>query len=92
MISDRDVGQAAVLIVKRYGDDAMIEAAERDDQLPDEGDVAGAETWQRTKERQWQGTLSVTERLVFSRAVLLVRSGAHDAGKGVIGGPPRSRR
>ena len=29
MISDRDVWHAAVLIVKRYGDDAMLEAAER---------------------------------------------------------------
>jgi hypothetical protein len=29
MIPDRDVWQAALLIVKRYGDDAMLEAAER---------------------------------------------------------------
>jgi hypothetical protein len=29
MISDRDVWAAAVLMVKRYGDDAMLEAAER---------------------------------------------------------------
>jgi hypothetical protein len=27
MIDDRDVWQAAVLVVKRYGDDAMLEAA-----------------------------------------------------------------
>jgi len=33
MIGDRDVWQAALLIVKRYGDDAMHEAAERADQL-----------------------------------------------------------
>ena len=33
--------------VKRYGDDAMLEAAERADQLLDEGDMAGAETWHR---------------------------------------------
>jgi hypothetical protein len=26
MISDRDVWQAALLMVKRYGDDAMLEA------------------------------------------------------------------
>src|SRR4029453_7290505 len=32
---------AALLIVKRYGDDAMLEAAERADQLLDEGDLAG---------------------------------------------------
>jgi hypothetical protein len=33
MIDDRDVWQAAVLPVKRYGDDAMLEAAQRADQL-----------------------------------------------------------
>jgi len=38
MIDDRDVWQAALLIVKRYGDDAMLEAAERADQLLDEDD------------------------------------------------------
>ena len=34
-------------MAKRYGDDAMLEAAERADQLLDEGDMAGAETWHR---------------------------------------------
>ena len=33
--------------MKGYGDDAMHEAAERADQLLDEGDMAGAETWHR---------------------------------------------
>jgi hypothetical protein len=47
VIPDRDVWQAALLMVKRYGDDAMLEAAERADQLLDEGDMAGAETWHR---------------------------------------------
>jgi triphosphoribosyl-dephospho-CoA synthetase len=47
MIPDRDVWQAALLIVKRYGDDAMHEAAEDADQLLDEGDMASAETWHR---------------------------------------------
>jgi hypothetical protein len=41
---DRDLWSAALLIVKRYGDDAMHEAAEDADQLLDEGDMAGAET------------------------------------------------
>ena len=31
----------------RYGDDAMLEAAERADQLLHEGGMAGAETWHR---------------------------------------------
>jgi hypothetical protein len=47
MIDDRDVWQAAVLLVKRYGDDAMLEASERADQLLDEGEMAGAEVWHR---------------------------------------------
>ena len=47
MNSDRDVRQAALLIVKRYGDDAMLEATQRADQLLAEGDMAGAETWHR---------------------------------------------
>jgi triphosphoribosyl-dephospho-CoA synthetase len=47
MIDDRDVWQAAVLIVKRYGDDAMLEAAARADKLLEDGDSLGAETWHR---------------------------------------------
>jgi hypothetical protein len=47
MIRDLNVWAAALLMVKRYGDDAMLEAAERADQLLDEGDMAGAETWHR---------------------------------------------
>ena len=34
-------------MVKRYGDDAMIEASMRGDQMLDEGDMAGAETRHR---------------------------------------------
>jgi hypothetical protein len=33
MISDRDVWAAALAIVKRYKEDAMLEAAERADQM-----------------------------------------------------------
>ena len=44
MISDCNVRQASVLIVKRYGDDAMLESSECADQLLDEGDMAGAAT------------------------------------------------
>ena len=47
MVDDRDVWQAAVLMVRRYKEDAMLEASERADQLLDEGDLAGAETWHR---------------------------------------------
>jgi hypothetical protein len=34
-------------MVKRYSDDALLEAAERADQLLDEGDMAACETWHR---------------------------------------------
>jgi hypothetical protein len=40
-------GRAALLLVKRYGDDAMLEASQRADQLLDEGDMAACETWHR---------------------------------------------
>jgi hypothetical protein len=33
--------------VKRYGVDAMLEAAARADKLLDQGDMAGCETWHR---------------------------------------------
>jgi hypothetical protein len=47
MISDRDVWAAALLMVKRYGDDAMLEAASRADELLENDDMAGCEVWHR---------------------------------------------
>jgi hypothetical protein len=47
MISHRDIWAAALLMLKRFGDDAMLEAAERVDQRLDEGDIAGCGTWHR---------------------------------------------
>jgi hypothetical protein len=47
VIPERDIWAAALLMVKRYGNDAMIEAAARADQLLEEGDMAGSETWHR---------------------------------------------
>jgi hypothetical protein len=44
VISDRDIWTAALTMAKRYGDDAMLEASERADQLLDDGDMVGAET------------------------------------------------
>jgi len=38
MIDDHDAWWGAVLLVKRYGDDAMPEAAARADQLTEVGD------------------------------------------------------
>jgi hypothetical protein len=47
MISDRDVWAAALLMVKRYGDEAMREAEARAEQFQKDGDIAGAEAWHR---------------------------------------------
>jgi hypothetical protein len=47
MISDVDIWRAALLMVKRYGDDAVLEAAARASQLMKDGDIAGCTTWQR---------------------------------------------
>jgi len=47
MIPDRDIWAAALLMVKRYGDDALLEAAARADQLLEDGDWQGAATWHR---------------------------------------------
>jgi len=47
VVDDRDVWEPALLMVKRCGDDAMLEASERADQLLEEGDMASAETWHR---------------------------------------------
>jgi hypothetical protein len=64
MIDDPDVWQAALLLVKRYGDDAMLEASMRADQMLGEGDMAGAETWHRM-------ILNAIERLQAGRAEVL---------------------
>jgi hypothetical protein len=47
MIPERDVWYAVVLMAKRYGDDAMLEAAARADQLQEDGDWQGAVVWHR---------------------------------------------
>ena len=47
MISDRDIWAAAMLMIKRYGADATLEAAARADQLLEEGARHGAATWHR---------------------------------------------
>ena len=47
MISDPDVWRAAQLIVKRHGADAAIVAAQRADELFNEGDLDGVAVWKR---------------------------------------------
>ena len=47
MISDPDIWRAAQLIIKRHGADAPIAAAQRADELFNEGDLDGAAVWKR---------------------------------------------
>jgi hypothetical protein len=47
MISDPDISRAAQLIVKRRGADARIVAAQRADELFNEGDLDGTAVWKR---------------------------------------------
>ena len=47
VISDRDLWQAALLPIKRYGDDAILGAAARADELTEEGDWQSANEWHR---------------------------------------------
>ena len=47
MISDPDIFRAAKLLIDQHGDDAAIRAAERADELQDEGDLGGVAVWRR---------------------------------------------
>ena len=45
--NDRDIWAAALLMVTRYGDDAVLAAVKRGKQLLQEDDLQGAVTWHR---------------------------------------------
>ena len=47
MIDDPDIFRAAKLLMDQHGEDADIRAAERADQLLDDGDVEGSAVWRR---------------------------------------------
>lgn len=47
MISEIDIWRTAQALVKRFGDDATMEAAMRADQLGDQGDHDGMMVWVR---------------------------------------------
>ena len=47
VIPDIDIWRSALILVKRYGEDAPIEAAKRADELLAEGDMEGAAVWRR---------------------------------------------
>jgi len=46
MIPDIDIHRAALLMIRRYGDDAALQAAMRGDELLDKGDLDGMLIWQ----------------------------------------------
>jgi hypothetical protein len=48
-VDERDIWMTASVMIKRFGDDAVMEAAMRADQLAGEGDHAGAAIWRRIK-------------------------------------------
>jgi hypothetical protein len=50
MISEIDIWRAAVVMMKRYGDDAPIESGKRADELANAGDNAGAAIWRRIED------------------------------------------
>jgi hypothetical protein len=49
-VIDPDLFRAAPLLIEQYGDDADIRAADRADELLDEGDTEGSALWQRVLE------------------------------------------
>jgi len=59
MIDDRDFWRAADLLIKRYGADAAVQAAQRADELFSDGDSDCYAIWKRILEAV--GELSRTE-------------------------------
>ena len=47
MTTDRDIWTTANSLIKRHGDDAVIHAAMRYDELLDQGDMDGCVVWKR---------------------------------------------
>lgn len=47
---ERDIWATATVMIRRFGEDAPIEAAMRADALAGEGDLAGAAVWKRIKQ------------------------------------------
>ena len=42
MIDDPDIFRASKVVIERHGDDALIPAAQRADEVADDGDLGGA--------------------------------------------------
>jgi len=48
-MDDLDIYRSANLLVKQHGEDAILEAAKRADQMLDAGDVEGLAVWKRIR-------------------------------------------
>ena len=62
MISDVDIWRAAMTIVRRYGDDAMLEAAARARELMADRDMDGCTTWLRIGDAAGAGSAKEDHR------------------------------
>lgn len=47
MISEREIYQSANVMMKQYGEDAALEAAQRADAMLEKGDMEGCRVWKR---------------------------------------------
>jgi triphosphoribosyl-dephospho-CoA synthetase len=47
VIDDPDIFRAATLLIDKHGDDAALRAAQRADELLEDGDVDGTVVWRR---------------------------------------------
>jgi hypothetical protein len=47
VIDDHDIFHAAKLLIDKHGDDAALRAAQRADELLEDGDVDGTVVWRR---------------------------------------------
>jgi hypothetical protein len=50
MVPDIDIYRAANILIERYGDNAVIEAAKRLDTMLERGDLAGRDVWRRIRQ------------------------------------------
>lgn len=81
MISDLDIYRAAVLVIRQYGEDAEVIAAERVDLMREREDHAGQRVWERTRRaiidlQSAERTIALRDRLPIGAAILAYTSRA----------------
>jgi hypothetical protein len=58
VVDDPDIFRAAKLMIDQHGEEAALQAAQRADQLLDDGDLEGSVVWRRIAaaiEELWRG-------------------------------------